>query len=44
VHLDDAGLYTCKMTFSLGGVVGEMAESVECEVHGEHYESLYVYI
>lgn len=33
VHLDDAGFYTCKMTFSLGGVVGEMAESVECEVH-----------
>ncbi|XDV29842.1 hypothetical protein PO909_032876 [Leuciscus waleckii] len=34
VHLDDAGLYTCKLTFSLGGVVGEMAESVECEVNG----------
>ncbi|XP_077096639.1 interleukin-1 receptor type 1-like [Siphateles boraxobius] len=38
VHLDDAGLYTCKMTFSLGGVVGEMAESVECEVHDEYLE------
>ncbi|XP_056096872.1 interleukin-1 receptor type 1 [Rhinichthys klamathensis goyatoka] len=38
VHLDDAGLYTCKMTFSLGGVVGQMAESVECEVHDEYLE------
>ncbi|KAK7154682.1 hypothetical protein R3I94_007877 [Phoxinus phoxinus] len=37
VHLDDAGLYTCKMTFSLGGVVGEMAESVECEVRADEY-------
>ncbi|XDV29841.1 hypothetical protein PO909_032875 [Leuciscus waleckii] len=36
VHLDDAGLYTCKLTFSLGGVVGEMAESVECEVNDEY--------
>lgn len=35
VHLDDAGWYTCKLTFSLGGVVGEMAESVECDVNGE---------
>lgn len=47
VHLDDAGFYTCKMTFSLDGVVGEMAESIECLVHGEHYGyyvRLFVYI
>lgn len=36
VHPDDAGFYTCKMTFSLDGVVGEMSESIECLVHGEH--------
>ncbi|XP_051761723.1 interleukin-1 receptor type 1 isoform X9 [Ctenopharyngodon idella] len=38
VHLDDAGFYTCKMTFSLDGVVGEMAESIECLVHDEYLE------
>ncbi|XP_067266807.1 interleukin-1 receptor type 2-like [Chanodichthys erythropterus] len=39
VHLDDAGFYTCKMTFSLDGVVGEMAESIECLVHDEYLEN-----
>lgn len=39
VHLDDAGLYTCKMTFSLGGVAGEMAESIDCAVHDEYLEN-----
>uniref|UniRef100_A0A672MQ27 Interleukin-1 receptor type 1-like n=1 Tax=Sinocyclocheilus grahami TaxID=75366 RepID=A0A672MQ27_SINGR len=36
VHLDDAGFYTCKMTFRVAGVVREMAETIECEVKGEH--------
>lgn len=32
---EDAGFYTCKMTFSLDDVVGEMSETLECEVDGE---------
>ncbi|XP_067300829.1 interleukin-1 receptor type 1 [Pseudorasbora parva] len=39
VQLDDAGFYTCKMTFSLSGVAGEMAESIDCEVHDEYLEN-----
>ncbi|XP_073701256.1 interleukin-1 receptor type 2-like [Garra rufa] len=36
VHLDDAGIYTCKLTFRLGGVVLEMSETMECEVNDEY--------
>ncbi|XP_026126900.1 interleukin-1 receptor type 1-like isoform X1 [Carassius auratus] len=36
VHLDDAGFYTCKMTFRLAGVIHEMAETIECEVKDEY--------
>ncbi|XP_016386665.1 interleukin-1 receptor type 1-like [Sinocyclocheilus rhinocerous] len=36
VHLDDAGFYTCKMTFRLAGVILEMAETIECEVNDEY--------
>uniref|UniRef100_A0A672ML56 Interleukin-1 receptor type 1-like n=1 Tax=Sinocyclocheilus grahami TaxID=75366 RepID=A0A672ML56_SINGR len=37
VHLDDAGFYTCKMTFRVAGVVREMAETIECEVKGSSF-------
>ncbi|XP_073701255.1 interleukin-1 receptor type 1, partial [Garra rufa] len=36
VHLDDAGIYTCKLTFRLGGVDLEMSETMECEVMDEY--------
>ncbi|XP_016376358.1 interleukin-1 receptor type 1-like isoform X1 [Sinocyclocheilus rhinocerous] len=36
VHLDDAGFYTCKMTFRVAGVAREMAETIECEVNDEY--------
>ncbi len=36
VRLDDAGFYTCKLTFRLAGVIREMDETIECEVNGEH--------
>ncbi|KAK2904665.1 hypothetical protein Q8A67_006464 [Cirrhinus molitorella] len=32
IHLDDAGFYTCKLTFRLGGVIREMGETIECVV------------
>ncbi|XP_058642888.1 interleukin-1 receptor type 1 [Onychostoma macrolepis] len=35
VNHDDAGFYTCKMTFRLAGVIREMAETIECEVKEE---------
>ncbi|XP_062862354.1 interleukin-1 receptor-like 2 isoform X2 [Trichomycterus rosablanca] len=28
----DAGLYTCRMTFFIAGVVSEVAETIECEI------------
>ncbi|KAI7808753.1 interleukin-1 receptor type 1 [Triplophysa rosa] len=31
-RFEDAGFYTCKMTFSLDDVDGEMSETLECEV------------
>lgn len=31
-RFEDAGFYTCKMTFSLNDVTGKMSETVECEV------------
>uniref|UniRef100_A0A8C2K063 Zmp:0000000936 n=1 Tax=Cyprinus carpio TaxID=7962 RepID=A0A8C2K063_CYPCA len=31
VNFNDAGFYTCKITFRLAGVVREMAETIECE-------------
>lgn len=34
-RFEDAGFYTCKMTFSLDDVVSKMSETVECEVEGE---------
>lgn len=33
VRLDDAGFYTCKLTFRLAGVIREMDETIECEVN-----------
>ncbi|XP_059356653.1 interleukin-1 receptor type 1-like isoform X3 [Carassius carassius] len=36
VHLDDAGFYTCKMTFRVAGVIHQMAETIECEVKDEY--------
>lgn len=36
VHHDDAGFYTCKLTFRLAGVIREIAETIECDVKGEH--------
>lgn len=36
VHEDDTGFYTCKMSFALAGVAGEMAETIECEVQDEY--------
>uniref|UniRef100_A0A8C1MJ24 Zmp:0000000936 n=1 Tax=Cyprinus carpio TaxID=7962 RepID=A0A8C1MJ24_CYPCA len=36
VNFNDAGFYTCKMTFHLAGVVREMAETIECEVKDEY--------
>ncbi|XP_058247630.1 interleukin-1 receptor type 1 isoform X1 [Hemibagrus wyckioides] len=32
VSLDDAGFYTCRMTFNLTGVIGVVAETIECEI------------
>ncbi|XP_043086520.1 interleukin-1 receptor type 1 [Puntigrus tetrazona] len=32
INPDDAGAYTCTMSFLLAGVVREMAETIECEV------------
>ncbi|XP_050975780.1 interleukin-1 receptor type 1 [Labeo rohita] len=40
VHFNDAGFYTCKMTFRLRGIVLEMSETIECEVQGEHVHVL----
>ncbi|XP_026073176.1 interleukin-1 receptor type 1-like isoform X1 [Carassius auratus] len=36
VDHEDAGFYTCKMTFRLAGVVREMAETINCEVNDEY--------
>uniref|UniRef100_A0A8C1TLX4 Zmp:0000000936 n=2 Tax=Cyprinus carpio TaxID=7962 RepID=A0A8C1TLX4_CYPCA len=36
VHHDDAGFYTCKLTFRLAGVIREIAETIECDVKDEY--------
>ncbi|XP_051566607.1 interleukin-1 receptor type 1 [Myxocyprinus asiaticus] len=36
ILFEDAGFYTCKMNFTLAGVVGEMAENINCEVIDEY--------
>ncbi|XP_026862636.2 interleukin-1 receptor type 1 isoform X1 [Electrophorus electricus] len=35
VSRDDAGFYTCRMTFVLAGVISEVAETIECEINGD---------
>ncbi|XP_060731792.1 interleukin-1 receptor-like 2 isoform X1 [Tachysurus vachellii] len=32
VSLDDAGFYTCRMTFNLTGVISVVTETIECEI------------
>ncbi|TRY66206.1 hypothetical protein DNTS_028316 [Danionella cerebrum] len=36
VEAQDAGFYTCRMSFSVDGFEGEMRESIECEVLDEN--------
>ncbi|XP_076854533.1 interleukin-1 receptor type 1 [Brachyhypopomus gauderio] len=35
VSHDDAGFYTCRMTFELAGIKSEVAETIECEIIGQ---------
>lgn len=32
---EDAGFYVCKFNFSVAGIIGEMAENIECVVQGD---------
>lgn len=33
----DAGFYTCRMTFVLGGVTSRVTETIECLITGENH-------
>lgn len=35
VSPNDAGFYTCRMTFNLSGIIGVVAETIECGITGE---------